>query len=332
MQQSIWQETQSFLNTDNIPIHVIVEITRRCNLHCRHCYNIKDNTFLSLDQLQKITKQLRASGCLFVTLTGGEPTFHPDFIKIFTLFRQEGFDIKLITNGTLITDDIIHAFIKWGISEIGISLHGATADTHDDATGVRGSFDLSIENIKSLKHHGLPIHIKCTITKYNFGEYKDVINLAEQLGVPYLLDPVVSPGDDGSKDILESRINKDDFRKFYEEQYSQFEFDAPKNDGFPCDAGKNFGSISASGDVFPCIQMPVKLGNVFDQQFRDIWREATILKNIREARNCDFKECSQCELIDACTRCPGLAYLEEGDMFGPSRIACQIAEITRKHT
>ncbi|MCP4650970.1 MAG: radical SAM protein [PVC group bacterium] len=325
----IWKHVRNTIENKYIPISMILELTRRCNLNCCHCYNIKSNSELSFPQIKEISRQLRDAGCLFLFLTGGEVFCMPDFLEIITYLRRAGFDLKIFTNGTLITSDLVYKLGDLGISEIGISIQGAEPKTHDRISGVPGAFEKSITAIKMLKERGVPVNIKCTLMKENFAEYKDIIKLAENLGVTYVIDPVVSPRDDGSRDVLSCRLDETQLKQFYSEQFSRLEVTKVEENSI-CEAGRTFGSISAVGDVYPCIQIPLKVGNVFEREFLDIWSDAQMLKKMRSFKSSEIKACVDCDMVSSCSICPGLAYLEDGDLFGPASIACLNARIQKE--
>jgi len=329
--ENIWQEVDSTLKQRNIPISIVFELTRRCNLSCIHCYNKKDNAQLTLKQIENIAFSLRKAGCLFLTLTGGEIFIRDDCFEIISLLRQIGFDIKIITNGSLITALKAKRLRELSVSEIGVSLYGVSSSVHDKITQVKGSFNKTLSAIKFLKKEGLAVHIKCTLMKENFVEYREVMKLAEDLGVTYIIDPVISPKDDGSKDVLKRRLNFEELKSFYWEEFSNIdrEYDSQEGSSF-CDAGFNFGAISAEGNVYPCIQLPLKLGNVFEDDFEDIWGNSPVLNDIRRRIHSRESACSNCDLFSYCSRCPGLSYLENGNLFGPSQSACLTAKIYKE--
>jgi len=329
MSTDLWQQADQAIRRRHIPIQMMVEVTRRCNLHCLHCYNLKDQSVLSFEEVSLIAAQLRQAGCLFVTLTGGEMFTRPDAIAVIRTFRQKGFDVKLITNATLIADEQAGQLRDLCLSEIGVSILGACAATHDRITGVAGSFEKSTRMIRRLKALDVPVHLKCTLMQDNLDEEAALKSLAQELGVIYLMDPIVSPQDNGSQAALKHRLTAPQMETFYSQQFATLEPVPASTDGLPCEAGTTFGAISARGDVYPCIQMPIPVGNIFKQDFVSIWQGARFLAKIRQAESGHFSTCHTCHDAKFCTRCPGLAYLEDGDAFGPSTVACQIAKISR---
>ncbi len=326
----IWKEVDDFVKKQNIPIHMMLEVSRRCNINCIHCYNIKDRSHLSLEQLNSIMAQLREAGCLFLTLTGGEIFARPDAVDILYMARDYGFDLRMITNGTLITMDNAKVLCEVSMMEVGVSLLGATPDTHDKIAQVPGAYARSIQGIKNCIAQKVPVHIKCTLMNENVHEYKQVMALAKKLGVVYMIDPIISPRDDGDIQNLKHRLNEKLMEEFYREQFENMipdddEEDDSREKGLPCDAGTGFGAISADGSIYPCIQMPKKIGNIFEDDFKDVWQNAESLRALRNVRG---NNCSSCE--GACSPCPGLSYLETGDPFGPSSVACSIGKLYKK--
>lgn len=328
--RDVWNEIKNGLKKKNVPFEIIFEITRRCNLNCCHCYNLKDNRQLELNAVKGVLEQLRRAGCLFVVFTGGEVFLRDDFLEILGFASRLGFSIKIFTNGTLVDWKTAGMLKSFSINEVGVSILGARAGTHDGLTGVKGSFEKSVSAVKMLKQEGIPVHIKCSLMRGNFSEYKDVIALAGSIGVTYIVDPVISPKDDGSREVLKHRLDTGELECFYHEQFSQIN-DVRSEDFFTCDAGRTFGSISAAGDVYPCIQLPLKIGNVLEREFRDIWADSAVLHKMRTADVRDYSVCSQCEISGYCSRCPGLAYIEDGDLFGPSQMACFSARLYKDY-
>lgn len=329
--QDIWQETDGLVKERNIPLDIVLELTRRCNLHCCHCYNIKDSLELNFNQVKEIVGQLRQAGCLFLTLTGGEVFTRDDFFEVASYIRRAGFDIKIFTNGTLITPQIAGALRQLCPNEVGISIHGAKASTHDRITGVGGSFERSLTAVKLLKQRNISVHIKCSLMKENFHEYKEFIQLGKSLGVVYMIDPIISPKDDGSKQVLVHRLTPQHIEDVLTDEWLNMQdIKGPEQEYFICDAGRTFGSISASGDVYPCIQLPLKVGNVFKQRFKDIWENSQVLNKMRLVKQEDLRSCADCGLAKYCYRCPGLAYIEDGDLFGPSIMACFGARVYKR--
>lgn len=329
--EDVWQETNRTIKERSIPIDMIIELTQRCNLNCCHCYNVKNRSQLDFAQIKEILKQLREAGCLFITLTGGEVFARDDFLEIAAYIRDSGFDISIFTNGTLITPKIAEELEQLSPTGVGISIHSVTPAIHDRITGVEGSFERSLTGIKLLKERGISVHLKCNLMQENFDQYNQIIQLAKSLGIFYVIDPVVSPKDDGSKAVLKHRLTNEQMEDVFMEQFAEMEgMQQTARQEFFCDAGRTFGSISVTGDVYPCIQVPLKAGNIFERRFKDIWHDSEILNKIRKVKREDIRHCADCQIAEYCFRCPGLAYLEDGDLLGPSSVACFGAGLNKR--
>jgi radical SAM protein with 4Fe4S-binding SPASM domain len=94
----------------------------------------------------------------------------------------------------------------------------------------------------------------------------------------------------------------------------------------PCSAGHNSCYVSPYGDVYACVQLPMAAGNLRIQRFEQIWTKAPILDRIRNVRESKLPVCSSCDIRSYCERCPGLAWMEGGDLMGAYERACALAE------
>jgi len=75
----------------------------------------------------------------------------------------------------------------------------------------------------------------------------------------------------------------------------------------------------------PCVAMPIACGNVRDAPFAEIWHRSPEMLRVRSIRIRDLHTCSSCAASRFCTRCPGQALVETGDLYGPSPANCEHA-------
>jgi MoaA/NifB/PqqE/SkfB family radical SAM enzyme len=104
--------------------HLVV--TRRCNLSCGYCNEYDDHSPpVPFDVLDRRLTKLRELRTWMVCLTGGEPTVHPDLTRIVARMRELGFRRRqLITNGYLLTPDLIERLNEAGLTDLQISVDG----------------------------------------------------------------------------------------------------------------------------------------------------------------------------------------------------------------
>ena len=189
-----------------------------------------------------------------------------------------------------------------------------------------------MEAIRFLTAQGLKVVIANVLMTANMRDHAGVQALARELGVPYTLDPTITPKMDGDTSILNLRIPGSELGAVFRNKslvgdVEQFCAPPPVPDedameGYPCSAGHTLAYISPYGDVFPCVQFPLPSGNLRRQRFIEIWRNSSELNEVRAIRARDLPVCSTCSHVGTCTRCPGLAYME-GNMRGPSTADCE---------
>ncbi len=324
----------------NVPINAMMELTYRCNLLCIHCYRVEGDhkRDLSTEEVTRTLDELAASGTLMVSFTGGEIFSRRDIFEILEHARSRRFAITLLTTGTLLTQERVNRLQMLAMREVDISIYGSTAATHEKLTLIPGSFERSMNAIRMLRESGIKVKIKCPLTKLNLHEYRDIILLARSLGTQYAIDPIITPRTDGARDPIALRISQEELEQVYADPLLfpavQESVDNPHNEvkdlaqayeQVPCGAGHVSVNINPYGDVTPCVQMPIKLGNLREQSFTEIWNHSQKLAELRAIRVSDLTTCGSCDVQGYCSRCPGLALIEDGDIKGPARACCNSA-------
>lgn len=350
------------------PLNVFFEITYACNEVCSHCYlvnkpyvregekidgNNPPNGELSTSEIKEALHQIAECKGLFLTFTGGEVFTRSDFIELLWYAKKLRFAPRFFTNAVLIDDDVADELKRIRPLEIGVSIYGHTAETHDEITRLKGSFDRTIAGVCRMTARGLPVSLKTPLMTTNYRLLPQFIKLAESVGAKPKFDVSLAPQDDGGHVPLKLRIEDKasllellhDERIF--PQKTRDEADPVTSDGdvgsqetslplaaqteeekrITCDAGRSLVNISPFGDVFPCIQFRRWCGNLRREDFRTIWERSQQLMTIRNWANEDFPICNGCEYRNFCGRCPGVAQLEDGDALGPSSRACKLAKL-----
>ena len=317
----------------SIPLICVIELTRRCNLRCAHCYIGSHNTSkgeLTTSEIRSVLGGLARAGCLNLIFTGGEIFLRPDLTELCEFARAKGFDLRLFTNGTLIDDKIAEKLAAVGVCGVEISLYGKRR-AHDLVTRSPGSFKRSLNAIRSLQKNNIRVTIKSPVMKTNFSDYKWLASFARKHGLKARFDPTVSPRDNGDKSVLKYRLSGRQMTALFRDPAVSGKpalYDGEAD--FTCSAGRNMAAIGFDGTVYPCLQLLIPVGNVKKMRFSDIWDENNRrLGAFRKLSIKDFPVCAVCALSSHCRRCPGLALLEDKTLTGPSKTACRIAKIER---
>jgi MoaA/NifB/PqqE/SkfB family radical SAM enzyme len=295
--QKTWRE--------NILFSVLVELTYRCNLDCFFCYNdlgLRGEP-LTTEQYFDFFADLRDLQVLHLTLSGGEPLAHPDFLRLGARARELGFVLRVKSNGHALRGEALRRLLaEVDPFLVEVSLHGANAATHDRQTRVPGSFDRLLANLREALDLGLRIKINSTMTAWNEDEVEPMLALADSLGVALQFDPEVTPKDDGDREPLSISPSRAGMARLFALQAERAAWAQAMSpagpamavakggdDGtLPAPAGKHCGAGSAGvavdpyGNVYPCVQWRRPVGNLHRQSIREIWAGSTGLREVRE--------------------------------------------------
>jgi len=332
-----------------LPLSVHFDLTYRCNERCVHCYlDHEDHGELTTKECIEVLEQLASAGTLFLTFSGGEIFLRKDLEELLAAARRLQFDVSLKTNALLVTRDRAEMLQRHGVRRVQISIYSDEAGVHDAITKVPGSLQRSLAAIPLLQERGIQVKLACPLMKQNLMAYRGVMALAERLGVPYVLDLTITPMMDGTHAPLEHRVSVDALLPVLQDSSLQScgtkvvpedgmapailgsgvssGIESSAYDDLPCSAGHNSCYVSPYGDVYACVQLPMPAGNLRRQSFRAIWADAPALERIRNVRESQLPVCSRCEIRSYCERCPGLAWMEGGDLLGAYERACTLAE------
>jgi heme d1 biosynthesis radical SAM protein NirJ len=165
---------------------VIWNLTRTCNLRCRHCYTTSaDVPFpgeLSHEQAMGVLEDLAAFKIPALILSGGEPLSRFDFFPLAERARELGFrHLSLSTNGTKVAEHI-DAIADLGFDYVGISLDGIGA-ANDWFRGQDGAYEAALQGVRACKAKGVKVGLRFTLTEDNARFLPKMIDLCDDEGV-----------------------------------------------------------------------------------------------------------------------------------------------------
>jgi len=331
---------------DSIPLSGSFELTERCNLHCKMCYVCSSNSS-NLKKLElcsstwvDIAKQAIDQGMLFLTLTGGEIFYRPDFFDIYLPITQLGVIISLFSNGTLITEEIALKLAENSPNRIEISLYGASQAVYESITGIPGSYRSCCSGIELLLKYKLPVSLKTTLTKLNRHELDDMRRMAKDWDIPFVAGNLVSL----RRDLQES--DSDEYRlspeecvnmeasdiesfEYWEEKIEKYNKVIVKNNlqVFDCYAGKASFSVNYQGEMNLCTLLPQPSISIPTEGFDRAWKG---LKEFINKTPSLSPSCSACELAFYCPKCPAWSYTENRVFGSPVQYLCEIAKLRKE--
>jgi len=282
----------------DIPLtDVQLEITQRCNLHCKHCYLgrkfIKHD--LSLSQIFSVIDQASDLGCLTFHVTGGEPCLHPHINEILKYAYAKGMSITLFTNATAMNKRLLTTLQEVHVEIVRTSIDGADAEEHDMVRGYKGAYDKTMSTINVLKDMGIPVQINTVIHKLNIHNVDDIVNNLQDKELSFRLDsyvPMNGPKNDPLFITPHEFIESSDYYKSGSLKYTAEACFTNKLD-FYCGAGNSYVFIKSNGTVVFCPTMPTGFngGNVLEDSLENIWLNSKFFNHIRNVNCRFFKEC-----------------------------------------
>ena len=131
--------TKNIFNQNDFLRSIHIEIANECNERCVHCYIPHEYKTKSIDSelFYRIIEEGRSMNIINVTLSGGEPLLHNDFIKFITKCRELDLSVNIITNLTLLTDKIIEKMKRNPLLCIQTSIYSMNPSIHDSITKVK---------------------------------------------------------------------------------------------------------------------------------------------------------------------------------------------------
>ena len=339
------------------------EVTRSCNLACRHCraeaHPEPYEGELTTAEAKALIDTFPEVGDPIVIFTGGDPMMRPDVYELIAHARGLGLTCAFAPNGTLITAENAARLRDCGVSRCSISIDGADAESHDAFRQVPGAFEASLRGIGHLKAAGLPFQINTTVTRSNLTSFKRIFELCERLGASawhiFLLVPMGRAAG-LANEVITAEEYEDvlhwlyEFRKgtsmhlkatcaphYYRimRQRAHEEGKAVTPETFGMDAmtrgclgGTGFCFISHVGRVQPCGYLELDCGNVRETPFPQIWRESAYFRQFRDQEAYAGK-CGVCEYHRVCGGCRARAHSLSGNHLGEEPLCSYVPKKLR---
>lgn len=314
------------------PMMAFVEVTRRCNLRCRHCdiwQTARQDPALVAQELPaplllRAFADMARTGLLAVDLFGGEPLLRRDLDHLVSGAAALGLHVTITTNGWRLDASRVRQLAAAGVGQVLVSLDGSHAALHDGLRGRRGAFERAVDGLRALRRHAPGIHcgIDTVITAENVDDLPALVELAGELDLhahrflPYHACYPFDRFADGAADrlapgaaeratlrerlpTLRTRLAElglaTNAGAFFDGIVPYFE---GRTTPLACGAGRLVCDINAAGDVFACYTLAQPAGNLRDAPFPDLWRSAVLRDHRRALRR------------EGCDRCWQSCYVE----------------------
>jgi radical SAM protein with 4Fe4S-binding SPASM domain len=341
---ALMSSVQRWAHDRHVPLNATIELTQRCNIRCKHCYNFdrdapradascdSDAPELSRDEILALITNLHAAGCFFLNFTGGEALLHPDLFTFMDHAASLNLAVGLLTNGVLLRPGMATQLARYpNLTRVAVSVYGATAATHDAITQAEGSFARTWAGMDLLRARNIPVFLKFIIMRDNAHEVAAMRAQAEARDYIHGFDLTITPRHDGTRGSLDQRIDLGQLEEICRGPLRDRQLGGPERTltdvQFACNCARGNCAVTAKGDVQPCMSVPLVAGNIRQQPFAEIWRSSPVFQQIRGLRIADYAACAPCGHKSWCTRERGAAYNYSGSYTGTDPLVCARAEI-----
>jgi len=295
---------------------------------------------LSPERAESLVNEIAGLKPEWVIIEGGEPLLRKDLFSLLALMQQKQLETHLITNGMLLTPEIINKLKRLG-ARVMISIDGATPATYESIRQ-GASFDRVVESARQCAQEGLLEAINFTILKQNYTEIPAIMALARSIGVPRVTFIGLKPCQYYPEELLTPEQYGEAIRlacQAAEETGVEFYFDEPffwatvREWGLSAkmpsvDTGILFSSTTAcifgeylfiepSGEVKPCSFAHMVVGNINEKPLGEIWQGVLDSPFFRQIKEQESRSgyCRTCKYFADCKGCRSRTFILTGDWF-----------------
>jgi len=311
----------------------VMLVTESCNLRCKYCYISAGESEVPAASTQHIMHMidlLDTTNVKKLTVGGGEPLLRRDIFDILDKGAAR-MPTHLLTNGTLVNEKTAQKLALSGVDGVSISLDSSTPKIHDELRDK--SFNAVINGIKLCAKERLNVDIAACVTTKNFGYAMNLIRFAENIGATSITFEGLNPVG-RAKDCANLALTPKQTDTFLQTIYEILHDIKPNikiimfypqwvrwDGNMPgCEVGKNIFGLLPNGDIRPCTNLPITIGNILNDDFSAIWN-CELMNDLRTKRN---GGCNTCQYREQCGGCRSKAYAT-GDIFG-SDPSCSLAQ------
>jgi len=338
---------EEYYNGESQLTNLHVEITSKCNEKCIHCYipNEKKLEAMDSNMFFSILEQCKDMNLLNITISGGEPMLHHNFIDFLKKCNEYNFSVNILSNLTMLNDKILEEMKKNQLLSVQVSLYSIQENIHDSITQLEGSYNKTKSGILKLIDNDIPLQISCPILKQNINCSREVINWGIEHNVNVASDYVIIAAYDHTLDNLNSRLDICDVEKHIIQKINcepdyikSIELEAIKKrdikqDDFICSICNSTICIRENGDVYPCAGWQDNvLGNIINESLSDVWSNSSKIKYLRNLKRSDFPKCLECDASDYCTMCMVRNANEDvsGNPLELNQYFCDVTKLNKK--
>lgn len=296
------------------PEKIFIELTKKCNLRCSHCFNESGKTSgkeWDWTTLKKVLDECVSIGVFKIRFTGGEPILSKYLFDALRYCKKNGITTSIGTNATLMNDDIARKLKSAGLDMAVVSIDGVGEIYESIRLGAK--YKDFIRGLDSLVKSGIKVRLNMTLMKQNYDQIRDVIDLAIKKKVGLYIRRLIPIGRADINNIVSQDKYFDAVNLIESHKESGYNFgihyEKSRVDRFDndilnrskkCSCGVRGLAVTPSGEVYGCglfvsLGKKYSFGNLNKRSIESIWHESEKLKKMR-------KKVEQTYCIDSCER------------------------------
>lgn len=268
------------------PFYAHISVTNRCPCNCFHCHS-KDTTEneISKNKVIEVINEAAAFGFPMMIFVGGEPMSRFNDLKEFIKTASPHMDTRMFTSGVGSSKERLKELKKAGLSGINISIDHFDNEIHNKKRKNNRAFQSACKAVTDSVEAGLYVSVVCcvTVSMVRSGEFKKVVELAENLGAHSIQLNEIRPAGmalkSDAKELFITAIEKEILIEYYKKQNRSrrkisivlpWYNEEPYRFGCMATSGQKV-YIDAKGQVSPCELAAINIGDVNRESFKTIW-------------------------------------------------------------
>lgn len=305
------------------------EITRRCELKCRHCRGAaRDSDYageFTTEECYRTIDALADFSQPMIILTGGEPLVREDIFLVAKYASEKDLRVVLATCGHLVTPRVASKLKSSGVTAVSVSLDADTPEAHDIFRGIPGAYEKTLAALEHLNTQHIPFQINTTVSRLNVNDLPQILEKAIRIGASTMDFFFLVPTGRGSEmaELALDPKERDRALEWIAEaaktssirikttcapQYKKFLPSIRPGDGPPflgCMGGRGFVFISHTGVLQTCGFLGLPCGDLrtADFDFGKLYADSEVFRNMRTLNPYDG--------------CPARAHARAGNYMEP---------------
>lgn len=306
------------------PDYVDLDVTRRCNLTCLGCcfhspyvQNVKQRypkvADIDVGLVRKTIPELHRMGCRLIVIQGaGEPLMHPDIVEIVSIIKKAGMRLIVITNGLLLDEDKIRAFMDAPLDVLRVTLWASSPEQYrlQYPGSDEKNLELILDRLKFLKalkkergSSSPEICLHHPINRNNFRTIERFVDLALSAGCDSLsFSPFNPVWQSLAKFALTSEEEKEVMTALRRVRKRLDSLAVPHNidqvllrygmgqdvwEKLPCYIAWFHARIRSDGAVQMCGRSELVFGDLHQKSFSEVWNDLPLRRFRRQAMKCE---------------------------------------------